>query len=91
MQMRQQLMENEHKMMQKIMRAMARNRAIRCELKHLKKMAYRAQPGNCDCCGMKLIIFLPFSHFHKSWFASFLLPPQQHPGCIISTLFMMIC
>lgn len=50
MQMRQTLMENEHKMMEKIMRAMARNRAIRCELKHLKKMAYRAQPGNCDCC-----------------------------------------
>jgi len=50
MSMRQQLMENEHKMMQKIMRAMARNRAIRSELQHLKKMAYRAQPGNCDCC-----------------------------------------
>jgi hypothetical protein len=50
MQMRQQLMENEHKMMQKVMRAMARNRAIRAELKHLKKMAYREQPGNCDCC-----------------------------------------
>eukprot|EP00163_Fabomonas_tropica_P003314 TRINITY_DN127_c1_g4_i4.p2 TRINITY_DN127_c1_g4~~TRINITY_DN127_c1_g4_i4.p2 ORF type:complete len:265 (-),score=84.35 TRINITY_DN127_c1_g4_i4:174-968(-) len=50
MQMRQQLMENEHKMMQKVLRAMSRNRAIRSQLKHLKKMAYRAQPGNCDCC-----------------------------------------
>lgn len=55
MSMRQQLMENEHKMMQKIMRAMARNRAIRSELQHLKKMAYRAQPGNCVIIFFSLI------------------------------------
>ena len=44
MAMRAQQQQNEHKMMEKVTRAMSRNRAIRAELKRLKKAAFRAQP-----------------------------------------------
>lgn len=36
---------------QKLLAAQERNRQIRQNLGHLMKVAYRAQPGHCDCCG----------------------------------------
>lgn len=49
----EQQQREEHQMMEatrKVSRAAARNRALRRDLRELRKQTWRSQPGNCDCC-----------------------------------------